>query len=245
MKHIRNYARVLSQTKRHYRLERQKNERELKALRSGSWRKDERPLGLCRFKDESDESFEIRLKKELDAAIARCMEQEKFLRKWEAQELKRLETADKAGALHSITIKVNWKKSRIWGMNPNAEAWVYSKDAEGNMLRDGILKGHASGCGYDKLSAAVSEALASNPAMDRYCIEHSSLWELYAVEGRKEVPHFSFGGKGMTTFEEIFKGTYPKENGYNLVPHKGCPMWNISYMSGEAFDGWEITRKGK
>lgn len=65
------------------------------------------------------------------------------------------------------------------------------------------------------------------------------------MEGRESVPHFSFGGKGMTTFEEIFKGTYPKENGYNLVPHKGCPMWNISYMSGEAFDGWEITRKGK
>ena len=48
-----------------------------------------------------------------------------------------------------IQIKVNWKKNRTWGLNPHASFYAF----------DGLYKGTASGCGFDKLSSAVAEAL--------------------------------------------------------------------------------------
>ena len=53
----------------------------------------------------------------------------------------------------NIKIYVEWKKSSTWGMNPHAEVYVSNgKDYE-------RLQGMASGCGYDKLSAAIATAL--------------------------------------------------------------------------------------
>ena len=48
-----------------------------------------------------------------------------------------------------IQIKVNWKKNRTWGLNPHASFYAF----------DGLYKGTASGCGFDKLSSAVAHAL--------------------------------------------------------------------------------------
>ncbi len=245
-KHIRNYARVRAQILRYYRKERKETEARLEGLVSESWRTDPQPLGLVRWKDESDEDFERRLMAEKARRVSDATEHlKKGLPKWERRELARLEAADRAGELWEISIRMEWRKSRTWGMCPRVEAWVRTRDKNGNWDCDGgMRKGHASGCGYDKSSAAICEAIGSAPALDRYCIEHPSLWHLYAVEGKTCLPHFSFGGKGVGTFEDIFRGTYPKENGYNLVPWKRCPRWDITHMEGKTFDGWTITRKG-
>lgn len=53
-----------------------------------------------------------------------------------------------------IEIDVEWKRSRTWGNNPYAEVRVWTKDGFFGMFTDS-----ASGCGYDKLSAAVAGAL--------------------------------------------------------------------------------------
>ena len=244
MKHIRNYVKVRAQILRWYRNKRREAEARLKGLVSGAFLKDEQPLGLVRWDKETDEEW----KKRLDAEKARRIySQKEYLKKdlpkWEREELARLEAADKAGELWEISIRMDWKKSRTWGSCPRVEAWVRTRDKDGNWDNDGMRKGYASGCGYDKSSAAICEAIGSAPALDRYCIEHPSLWHLYAVEGKTCLPHFSFSGKGVSTFEAIFQGEYKKENGYKMTPYRGCPRWKITHMEGKAFDGWEITRE--
>ena len=53
----------------------------------------------------------------------------------------------------SLTIAITWTKSRLWGMNPHAEAKVEYHDGTFNK-QDGFT---ASGCGYDKESTVIAQ----------------------------------------------------------------------------------------
>jgi hypothetical protein len=55
---------------------------------------------------------------------------------------------------HTLTITVEWKKSRTWGYNPHVQ--VTAKNVDGPW---GYANSTASGCGYDKESQAVADAL--------------------------------------------------------------------------------------
>ena len=56
--------------------------------------------------------------------------------------------------INKILIAIEWKKSRTWGNNPYAEVKIFYNN---NHIE--IFTGSASGCGYDKRSAATAEAL--------------------------------------------------------------------------------------
>lgn len=60
-----------------------------------------------------------------------------------AQELKELYNMEE---WRNFSALVEWSRSRVWGMNPHAKIIVNNKY---------VGFGSASGCGYDKLSAAV------------------------------------------------------------------------------------------
>lgn len=143
------------------------------------------------------------------------------LPKWIEQWTWRLEAADNAPKLLEININVHWARSSTWGHNPTAEVWVCFGDGEtGN--RSAYGSDRASGCGYDKRSAAVSGALRlgvkkgdnvydreskalGRAAIDRFVIEHGEeLWKEYAID-RTPFPHLTFGGKGMSCFTRLFR----------------------------------------
>lgn len=122
------------------------------------------------------------------------------------------EKADKiaqAKDLKELYINVEWARSRVWGMNPHAEIW-------GN----GYFTGSASGCGYDKLSSAVAEALNKNYSALKL------IYNLYEKELRKNpnaTPHsvnygmgylypYYEGGVGYSCFSQIFKKAGAKVN---------------------------------
>lgn len=146
---------------------------------------------------------------------------EKYLSKYKAQWEARLEAADKAGKLFEINISVHWSKSRTWGMNPHAEAWVCFEDPKYG-TRSAYGEDRASGCGYDKRSAAMSGALClackkkddeerktscmlGRASIDRFVIEHGEkLWKEYAID-RTPFPHLCFGGKGASCFTRLFR----------------------------------------
>ena len=67
--------------------------------------------------------------------------------------LARLDTIAAAPDITNINIFVDWKKSSVWGYNPHAE--VYDNTGRATY-------GTASGCGYDKRSAAVASAFNAN-----------------------------------------------------------------------------------
>lgn len=118
--------------------------------------------------------------------------------------LDRIERADKGGKVTAIHISVDWKKSRTWGSNPTAEVWFHYEG--GNAYAKSASIG---GCGFDKRSAAVSEALSNldndaKAALDRLVFEGGEkVWKEYVFD-RYPVPHFSFSGKGISTFLTLF-----------------------------------------
>ena len=64
-----------------------------------------------------------------------------------------------APELISVDIAVEWRKSSVWGYCPHVTANI--SDANGWTR----CEGYASGCGYDKESAAIAKALNQSPAV--------------------------------------------------------------------------------
>ena len=153
--------------------------------------------------------------------------------------LDRLDAADRAPKFTGLKVDVEWKKSHTWGNVPTAECWVFgdgpaiytAKDDKGKPLADyngrvmvsthhGV--GRASGCGYDKLSAAVEEGIMC-PTIDRLVIEHEKAWKFYAVEGKDYFPHLSIGGKGVGVLRDLFVrfGDKPPIPGFEWIWEEG------------------------
>lgn len=87
------------------------------------------------------------------------MRKEKAIYKAIEREVSKINTVAKAGELISVKITVEWKKNRMWGSNPTAEAWCQYIDETGNTNSHYAKSGSIGGCGYDKQSTAVSECL--------------------------------------------------------------------------------------
>lgn len=97
-----------------------------------------------------------------------------------------------------IKISVEWKRNSTWGANPTAEVWVYH-----NGTCD-YYTGHASGCGYDKESAAVAEAINKSVAFRHLLLaNYNSLYYGFA-KGYGSIPRFE-GGVGMSCMYRFMK----------------------------------------
>ena len=128
-----------------------------------------------------------------------------------------------AAPLEHIQINVNWIKSRMWGYCPRAEVWVRGKDAPTY-----YATGTASGCGYDKESAAIDSALSDSATLGRFFIENwARVCKCYGVSMGRGVPELNISGKGINTLRGIFEAVR---------------CWAWASMSGRAFDGYEVRR---
>lgn len=108
---------------------------------------------------EQYKTGEITREKAIELAERRAVNE---IEKNRAKKIARLETAANALRISSASVTVEWAKSRTWGANPTAELLN---------LGDGRTVGHASGCGYDKESAAIAEAMNASPAALRVLYE--------------------------------------------------------------------------
>lgn len=225
MKHIKNYAAVKKKMKEYFALQYRKAKHDCEVLDRCFGNPKCLDKGSGRELYRIDEATSTMVKgHQIDAGyVKRCHEHlEKDLPKWERYWTERLEAADKAGELIEIDISINWTRSRVWGSNPHAECRFYFEDAEYG-TRSAFSEGRASGCGYDKRSAAVQNAFGfevskkyshaysskdralARASFDRFVIEHGEeLWKEYAID-KTPVPHFSISGKGMSTFTGLFR----------------------------------------
>lgn len=106
----------------------------------------------------------ISREKAVEIASARATKQaEKALEK----QLARLETVRNAPDINYIQIMIDWKRSATWGYNPTARV----------ITNVSATYGTASGCGYDKESAAIAEAFDKNPSILKllYTLKENSL----------------------------------------------------------------------
>lgn len=151
-----------------------------------------------------------------------------------ADELAKLARIENAGRLVSVSICVEWKKSRVWGYNPTATALVEWITPEG-YTHAGRYYGHASGCGYDKRSAAVADALNQADAvlkvMYNYANKHytkdirtGNSGICYGL-GYSSRPYFE-GGVGVSCFKKAFELC-----GYKWVENTASEYTDFYYIS--------------
>lgn len=173
----------------------------------------------------------------IEIATARAF---KDIDKQTAKKLSLITAAENAPALNAVNISVEWARSSVWGYNPTATATAYSITDDGAQTYD-EKTGRASGCGYDKQSAAISESLNKIPAVLKvlYLAEEK---RLKGRESRKQarrdfigygagygvLPYFE-GGCGVSVYHKIFKS---------------CGYVFKCVGSGKTYDAYTITKEG-
>lgn len=135
---------------------------------------------------------------------------------------KRLDKVAAAEAVElpdGVSISVEWKKSRTWNANPNAT--VYAAFT--------VTKGRASGCGYDKESAAIAAAFNDNPEVMAiiYTAVEAGVKPGYSVLDSVGLPFFD-GGCGVECFYKVFEN---------------CGYQFKRTASGRTFDCYSIEKK--
>lgn len=148
---------------------------------------------------------EISREKIVELTIKRA---EKQRDKETAKKLEKLERAAAAPDLESVSISVEWKRSSTWGYNPTAEIVVY---AGGQQKR---YAGTASGCGYDKRTAAIGAALNQSASIKKmlYTAKEKALASMSAEAAEAAKKGYVFGCESNRDF--IHYGA-----GYGVLPY--------------------------
>ena len=130
----------------------------------------------------------------------------------------KLHEVEEVEAPAAASISVEWHKSRTWGMNPRARVAAERVATYGS----------ASGCGYDKQSAAIAGALNQNPETLKILYDHAEANGVfpYGVTVWAGLPSFD-AGCGVSCFYSIFEA---------------CGYTFKQVASGKMFDVYEIIR---
>ena len=170
--------------------------------------------GLKRYSTEKKwnayQEKKLTREKAIEFATARAW---RDIEKGLQRDIEKLESAAAVPDVENVSIRVDWKKSRTWGYNPTATVIINQANR---------YTGSASGCGYDKRTAAIAEALnqsavilrmlyqakekalesgympkktGSSPESNRECIAYGA--------GYGALPYFE-GGVGISSFESVF-----------------------------------------
>lgn len=154
---------------------------------------------------------------------------EKYYNKILKEELEKIEEVEKAESINNITVAVEWTRNRTWGWNPTANAFTFYV---------GTTTGTASGCGYDKQSAAIAEAFNKNNCILKILYElkekalrengnNSSHEACGYGSGYGALPYFE-GGVGVSCFEKILN-----KAGFSCMQ-----------VHGKISDSYNFTKKG-
>lgn len=145
------------------------------------------------------------------------------------KQISRLNAIASAPDLGSGRISIKWKRSQMWGSNPTADVYLWNGESSEN-----YSSGSIGGCGYDKESTAIAQALNQS---------NSVLKALYLKKEKK--PKMTnrdlFGyGSGSGLFPNIEGGV-----GVSCYP---AIFAKIGYVfkgtaHGKTFDQYEISKK--
>jgi hypothetical protein len=85
-----------------------------------------------------------------------------------AKALAKIEAERNQKPVKEIQISIEWKKSRMWGMNPHLTAWIRFEDETSTQFCC-----TASGCGYDKESQVISDVFNEFLKYQLYKLENA------------------------------------------------------------------------
>jgi len=138
------------------------------------------------------------------------------------KKLEKLTKIEQAEDIKQIRISVEWKKSATWVSNPHVELSAFSSNS------CYTAKATASGCGYDKESQAIAEALNSIYGVRKLLIEkldYINEKKPYGINQYGIIPSFS-GGVGTDCFTSFFKNI----------------GWKVTEMHGKTYDSYVIEK---
>lgn len=157
-----------------------------------------------------------------------------------ASELEHIEKLKNQKLVTGLTITIEWRKSRMWGFNPYAEAQVYYQDGTFER-REGYT---CSGCGYCKESTVIAEIFN---AFLSYKLYQKHRW-VDSINGKKaNYPYgvYYFGGNHGEKHESGYISK-PSFNGgvgtscYNdISKFIGGVFEHVA--SGKTFDAYKYT----
>jgi hypothetical protein len=123
-----------------------------------------------------------------------------------AKHQKRVEKVKAQPKLESLTITIEWKKSRMWGMNPHATG--EARTTEGMRL---VGTATASGCGYCKRSTVIADLFnlfLRHKLYDSAVLKRLALEKPYGIslttDENKYLSRFD-GGIGEDCYSDISK----------------------------------------
>lgn len=150
------------------------------------------------------DSYVNRAEKRMRATLNRRME----------KALEKIAQVEEVLTPDCITMLTEWKKSRVWGKNPHVSMIAEKK----------VYTGTASGCGYDKESAAIANALNACPGTLKilYEVKDAALADNEDIDtenaigygaGYGALPYYK-GGVGVNTIVAILE-----KCGYEVKQH--------------------------
>lgn len=117
--------------------------------------------------------------------------------KSKAQHIAKAERIQDAPELQELTISIEWHRSATWGYNPHATITAYT---DKGVFR---AEGKASGCGYDKRSAAVADAMNQIDSCLKVIYDLRTEGENpYGAGAHNCYPYFE-GGVGIDCYHHI------------------------------------------
>jgi hypothetical protein len=122
----------------------------------------------------------------------------------EAKRQKKIEAIKNQPKLESLTITIEWKKSRVWGYNPHATGEAITTDG-----RRQVGTAKASGCGYCKRSTVIADLFnqfLSHKLFDQEVLKRLEVQKPYGIYiqplNSKWLPYF-MGGIGEGCYRQI------------------------------------------
>ena len=181
------------------------------------------------------------IKKEYDGYIERNANEKKYFIDCYKKAIKKAEAIAAAQTLTACRISVEWKKSRVWGYNPHATVDAWTVDADGAQECT-TTTGRASGCGYDKQSAAIAEALNASPVILKV-LYNAEERRLKGRESRKQSRRDFIGYGSGDSARPYFEGGCGVSVFYKIFENCGYTFEQVA--SGKTFDAYKITKKSK
>ena len=181
------------------------------------------------------------LKKEYAEYIEKNENEKKYFLDCYKKAIKKAEAVAAAQTLIACRISVEWKKSRMWGYNPHATIDACTVDADG-VTECTTTTGRASGCGYDKQSAAIAEAFNASPAILK-ALYNAEEKRLKGRESRKQSRRDFIGYGSGSSARPYFESGCGVSVFYKIFESCGYTFEQVA--SGKTFDAYKITKKAK
>ena len=110
-----------------------------------------------------------------------------------------------------ITIAIDYKRSSTWGHNPHAHVRASVINNNNRVIAQDTSTDYASGCGYDKTSAAICYAFNRNSILQTL-----ALWNGFTpteYTHRKDYGYsYSFDGRGVSSLTKLMSANRFEES---------------------------------